>query len=132
MTNESKVCTIDQSKRLVEHGVKDESYFTWTEIDEKRFLNKTFTAKKLLLHGQLKFGDQCKLKLWPAWDVAELGLLLPELSSSTWSEEFGYWIATNDIFESAIDREIISTKSEAIVRADLLLYLLDNNLITAR
>ncbi len=132
MTNEQKVCTIDQSKRLVEHGVEDESYFMWSEIDEKHFLNVATTAKKLLRHGQKKFGTECKLKLWPAYDVAELGLMLPELSNSTWSDEFSYWIANNDIFEAAIDREIISTKSEAIVRAELLLYLLDNNLITVR
>lgn len=128
MNNHTKVCTIEQSKELVEHGITVPSAFSWVEMD-KVSLHTTLTSEKFLNHAFKKFGAESKLKLYPAWDVAELGIMLPELCYTAYSDESGGWTGRCEAFNDSIELSGSRYVSEAIARAELLLFLLEENLI---
>jgi hypothetical protein len=128
MNLEKQVCTLEQAKKLKGLGVAHKSQF-------HHFKEKiSFTA-----HGD---------DYWPAFSVAELGVMLPHPSSLN---EMGGWLHNSECDTSSTDgmpwyllwefdldkenagfgRHIISGKTEAEARAAMLIYLLENGVITA-
>jgi len=120
MKLENQVCCLDLSKRLKELGVKQESYFYWnTEFSKPKVVDRT-----RIVTAPIYFGD----KYVSSFTVAELGEMLPE-NTSTFKEPVGKreWVCTrNEPSVMLSFRE----NTEADARAKMLVYLLENKLIT--
>lgn len=126
-------CTLEQGKRLVELGVTAESTFWWMPA-------KSGPHKEYVQYGNSSDS------LAPAYNVAELGELLPHPSGLN---ELGGWVHMTEydltpkdgkpwycLWEYDLDmdaggfgRHIIDAVTEAQARADMLIYLLENQII---
>ena len=128
MKLENQVCSLELAKRLQELGVKQESLFYWSY---------NFVGNKVKLlkpaHG---------LKGYPhlyfqAYTVAELGAMLPHLIEHNsyrlefykFQESYGCdYVHVQDGLAFCFADNI--SENEADARAKMLIYLLENNLIT--
>ena len=116
MKIEQQVCTLEQAKKLVALGVTAEPLY-WHVIDID-----PLTPMDIIQKWQHSNFDQCEK--YPAYTVAELGVMLPpmfrtyhERNKGMWYCEYkGHW--TEDF------------KTEAEARAAMLIYLLGNHLTT--
>lgn len=129
MNLEQQVCSLELAKKLKELGVKQESLF-WHVWDGERdyFLYhneqvQVYEGKRnhILLHdGTIKSPGGQVLDKFSAFTVAELGeMLSPHLRKSIWLLEI------RDSMNQATYME-----NEADARANMLIYLLENKLIT--
>lgn len=128
MTLEQQVCSLDLAKRLKELGVKQESFFCWSVSDLQSMTPEvTTTLYAGSIHG--------KGFNFSAFTVAELGEMLkngthwdnPNFASPfpEWSGRLGKW-------ESELPKGAwITCDTEADARAKMLIYLIENKLITA-
>lgn len=121
MKIENQVCTPKQGEKLKELGILQESAFWhWGDYDG-------YGAKG---PRQEKWNNGRK-HTCSAYSVAELGVMLPEQCSSWWwdSEDGMRWDAVGD--ENNHAGHMIEYKpTEAEARACLLIFLLENKLIT--
>lgn len=119
MPLENQVASLELSKKLKELGVKQKSLFWWGRVSGDGWA---------LYHLNKLQSDNVS-----AFTVAELGEMLPK----------GYWdeVSVNGGFEigygqgrpmgdQKIDRYFVVEQNEAEARAKMLIYLLENNLIT--
>src|ERR1017187_8222476 len=121
MKLEDQVCSLELSKRLKELGVKQESYFYWSNIDTPH--------PRLVIHFERseRSGD-----FWiSAFTVAELGEMLPYgFEDYKYSSECGlnkYWSCTApQLNDYAYEQDI----NEANMRAKMLIHLIENKLIS--
>ena len=126
MKLEQQVCSLELAKRLQELGIKQDSLFWWLdgERPELRYLYN-FT-------GQEK-------KKYSAYNVAELGEILPDNYFTR--KHFGsgtkrwHWQVYHGYEETSVNGELIASDmytsdTEADARAKMLVYLLENNLLT--
>ena len=139
MKIENQVCTLEQAKKLTALGVTAEPLFWYViNIDP-------ITPLDIIQKWQHSNFDQCEK--YPAFTVAELGVMLPHPSSLN---EMGGWVhmsecdtTSNDgmpwylLWEYDLDKEgagygrhIVSGVNEAEARAAMLIYLLENHLTT--
>jgi hypothetical protein len=122
-----QVISLEQAKRLKDLGIEESSQFY-------HFKGKITTEA---------YGND----YWPAFTVAELGVMLPHPSSLN---EMGGWLHNSEcdttstdglpwylLWEYDLDKEnagfgrhIVSGVTEAEARASMLIYLLENNLVT--
>lgn len=132
MNLEQQVCSLDLAKRLKELGVKQEGYFVWEGADEFGYVVKR----------RADSGSNVS-----AFTVAELGEMLPKHllladdgganryisithgkapfnDNRTW---YVYYDQINEPCDYKIGQEAIT---EADARAKMLIYLLENKLIT--
>lgn len=119
MNLENQVCLLQQAKRLKDLGVKQDSLFYHTNSDNWGVMPKRsidFTGNP-----------------FSAFTVAELGMMLPnafDTMAISVSQNVRGWAAYddngNDVFKDEVN---FSTEAEA--RAAMLIYLLENNLVTA-
>jgi hypothetical protein len=145
MKFEDRFCTLEQSQKLKEMGVKGKSYFVWTRATNasphaKGFILKTREQVKIEITTD-QFGD--KFSGWlpgiPAFSCAELGILLPsycltpgeikiQLITIKSSDNFecGYMDLTN--WHMSNKKRKYATH-EAHAKADLLIHLLKEKLI---
>lgn len=140
MTLEQQVCSLDLAKRLKELGVKQDGYWTWL-IQKKAFTVDVWTEPELV-HLKTGWGDA---QLFSAFTVAEIGEMLP--SSMRFPFANGRLRAIKQhlhIFKGWDDKgwlinytaagtrrlETIKADTEADARAKMLIYLLENKLIT--
>lgn len=121
MKLEQQVCSLHLSKKLRELGVKQESLFCWAEDqlgDEKTEIQ--------YVHNIL-MDEVYAWKFFSAFTVAELGEILPEVSSGTQLETWKFknqWTCGNERHRESAD-------TEADARAKMLCYLLENKLMAA-
>lgn len=111
MKLEDQVCSLDLAKNLKELGVKQESLFYW----------ETCADQKRIIYAPSRDEND---KHFPAFTVAELGWMLPEHSSSEKNQDGsfnGYYYQN--------EHQPIYSESEADVRAKMLIYLIENNLM---
>lgn len=117
MKLESQVVSLDIAKKLKELGVKQESCFAWVDhtIDG--------TSESLML---LFIGGKNYKKMFSAFTVAELGEMLQEEESElpTYLSSTGEWVA---VYETTL---IGGATTEADARGKMLIYLIENNLIS--
>lgn len=122
MKLEQQVTSLELSKRLRELGVKQESYFTWIDLGMQRGC-------------ELSIGGFDKDDV-SAFTVAELGEMLP---SSIMREQTVYGLACckhDEEWEILYDNTAIGilkiemADTEAEARGKMLVYLLENKLIT--
>jgi hypothetical protein len=131
MNIEKQVCSLELAKRLKELGVKQESYFMWegimADVDKMHFKVKKFRAN----------GNPWA---YSAFTTAELGEMLPAtLQTKGWDVyiEFGksnitglfkvFFRETSNPARMSIRSE---ATSEADVRAQILIWLIEQKLIT--
>lgn len=137
MKVEEQVCSVTQSKQLSQLGVTATPSFYWKEC---AIPTKDKPSFQLVLADQLEHkGSE---RYFPAYSVAELGLLLPaEIThededlylqgniGNRKGEFFHIW------FQSSIDNAewdlfpAIEQDTEALARADALIWLLENSYI---
>jgi hypothetical protein len=127
MNLSDQVCSLELAKRLKELGVKQDSLFVYEYFNDTCYAPKfiPFAIAKPLPYG---------CKQYSAFNVAELGQLLPDFIS-TKDNEIGY-IKTQKkdeewkIYVHMVTKIIIYfDKNEANARAKMLIHLLENGLI---
>ncbi len=122
MKLESQVTSLELSKKLSELGVKQEGLFVWIIRNNKYFP----------VHASMVV--QTEGQFYSAYTVAELGELLPEgfeshktiLPPENLSKNPD--LDTSDYYIRSFGKGIYN-KKEAYARAEMLIYLLENNLI---
>jgi hypothetical protein len=135
MILENQVCSLELAKKLKELGVEQESYFEWFWY---RYTDKRWD---IAISEKLK-GHADSLRV-SAFTVAELGEMLP--NSIKIKNQFYYLNIVNGNGVKYIDYITYSEKNrigtllrgypmdddtEADARAKMLIYLLENNLLT--
>lgn len=132
MTLEKKVTSLDLSKRLKELGVKQESLFYWSFYKDQ---------SQVLYPQQEVFKESWKLdpNYCSAFTVAELGEMLPDKirPENQWDHYILYSMKNTSDGEWVVRYEINKTvwcatagDTETNARAKMLIYLLENKLIT--
>jgi hypothetical protein len=125
MKLEQQVCSLELAKKLKELGIDDyNSLFHWryggkSKPELQRF-NRSHTGHELTNNDDVTF-EWCS-----AFTVAELGEMLPQYFSNTKVEPFLFEGYIQDIG----NKEEFSGDTEANCRANMLIYLLENNLLT--
>ena len=140
MKKEDQVCSLEPAKKLKELGVEQDSYWFWFKghCNDKWSLEPTILAKPVMRKG-LESG-----KILHAFTVAELGEMLPtncytqrylskdhpvtkenkkrikHMKANNW-----YCVRYDDNFDN-----LFGSPTEANARAKMLIYLIENNLIT--
>lgn len=111
MELEKQVCSLELAKKLKELGVKQESLFWWNISDG------------------IVIGEQYRRPpSISAFTVAELGEMLPG-NFNTIRRGDGSWLAYDGNAADNVNHQEISD-TEADARAKMLIYLLENNLLT--
>ncbi len=150
MKLEQQVVSLELSTRLYELGVRKESYFKWVQEDGVLIIqNET----DLDLYKS-SWGMEHKLS-YPAYTVAELGEMLPKRLKNHWKISSMYkfkrgtYVDLKIAYHERTKEQIVSyygdtgfenskdiyfhgeiAKTEADARAKMLIYLLENKLIT--
>jgi hypothetical protein len=123
MNLEQQVCSLDLAKRLKELVVKQESYFVWVE-------GAVSKGNADFWHVRPRHEPEPNKRAVAAFTVAELGDMLPDTTLHN--------IVANDItvggeprrgWRYLAGRSPIRSDSEADIRAEVLIYLIENKLI---
>lgn len=154
MKLEHQVTSLELSKRLKELGVKQESLFYWMEYTNKRTGVKEWDLNNHGQRGMNEYqilGEEKSGRSWnndwdgqcSAFTVAELGEMLPfsikfqkhvcYLSCEKNIPDYGGWFCkyeSSDIIRPTKATDIFTADTEADARANMLIYLLENGLIT--
>jgi hypothetical protein len=138
MKLQSQVCSRPLAQRLAELGVKQESAFYWCEythsVEQESGYGEIQTDWLLCPASEMK---RCGLDAglcFPAFTVAELGEMLPHHVASYWIDaEPRYWMSFDERKElnSNTEQSAHDAATEADARAKMLVYLIENNLLTA-
>jgi hypothetical protein len=133
MKLEQQVCSLDLARRLKELGVKQESYFWWIEILSKLDSEPTgqFEIWDRTMISEFETGHQ-NCHVASAFTVAELGEMLPaeveEKKIFYWKR---IWGSKTDWYAGVLNEVAwVEAETEADARAKMLIYLLENKLIT--
>ena len=123
MTLEQQVVSLELAKKLKELGVKQESLFWWSVPINQTVPEPDFSALEMckpeVFYGKINWGKY--FEPISAFTVAELGEnLQPYLQRDIWLRD--------QIAEAMDDASYM--RNEADARATMLIYLLENNLIT--
>ena len=112
MKIEEQVCNLELARELKELGVKQESYFNWVDNGEKWLV----TQRQSFQSG------------FSAFTVAELGAMLPSgiTSEKTYGDEEKYFVSYESEAMNFVE------KTEADARAKMLIYLIKNQLLSAK
>lgn len=125
-----QVCSLELAQKLKELGVKQESFFKWSNVR---------TNKEMLwsLYVPPEFNKIPHPDLWvhgvSAYTVAELGEMLPSnyvvIKSKRIGGFEGWELDTKNFELKTLYPADLSADTEADARAKMLVYLLENNLI---
>lgn len=136
MKLEDQVCSLDLAKRLNELGVKQDSLFYWGWYEPLDDIVRQRGGHLWRLSLGLNTPADCYALAEPderyaAFTVAELGEMLPQGCASFKSLKDGEWVITPSYsLEKELDVKDMYAKTEAEARAAMLIYLLENKLIT--
>jgi len=134
-----QVCSLELAKRLQELGVKQASLFWWRQqVQEHLERNGTVTfvpTESWVVNDRPGSADS-----YSAFTVAELGEILPEsihvsgdpfhLRITHGTRAVNHWAIGYTNYDASWWPGLIDEKNEANGRAKLLVYLLENNLLT--
>lgn len=124
MKLEQQVVSLELAQKLKKLGVKQESYFGWVRTGEN---NQEWKVEASFGHG------------YSAFTVAELGQMLPsyirhdtydQLYMYCYKDDANMWRVTYTKWGMMKEFEIEKQDTEADARAKMLVYLLENELIT--
>ncbi len=114
MTLESQVTSLELSRRLAELGIKQESLWYWGRWGKIWELVQTH--------------PNANLDKYSSFTVAELGELLPKNEWTTTGSTSDRWIVEYHDFNS--QGKVVEAPTEADARAKMLIYLIENKLIS--
>lgn len=128
MKLENQVTNKEISNRLKELGVKQESYFQWRDIRDRNSDDPFLTESYNFNHSTDIIAS--------AFTVAELGEMLPthmvisSTASSVVDDKIVDWICESNanLYYEKIQYQVANTEADA--RGKMLIYLLENKLIT--
>lgn len=134
MEMSDQVCSVEQAKKLKEIGVKLKSIFYWSENIkpepiEKIKLNNFWDGN----HGLRE--DSEYFNFYPAYTVAELGVLLPGyIYFQLESHFFSYsWVGCPRTYSIHVGSVMtFYGQSEAELRADCLIWLIENQFVNPK
>lgn len=117
MKLEHQVCSLELAQKLKTLGVPQESHFKWSE----------HTAPETLwcINALRDLDSPAHYSVYAAFTVAELGEMLPQDYASLKASEQKWYCGTRDNIGSTH-----GARTEADARASMLVYLLENKLIT--
>jgi len=126
---EKQVCSRESAQRLKELGVKQETYFYWATCDNKNY----FVYRKETYPINAHYPEP--ILICSAFTVAELGEMLPNIILGCHFTTFqcsrnGWWIEYDDGKGNKLPFSFWD-KIEADCRAKMLIYILENKLISA-
>lgn len=137
MKLEDQVCSLELAQKLKELGVKQESLFIWS------YYPHVDSYHPMPEFNQLNDGEEQNGLNISAFTVAELGEMLPfsikfqkhicYLTCEKNIPDYGGWICkyeSSDIIRPTEATEIFTANTEADARAKMLIYLMENKLIT--
>lgn len=128
MKLENQVCTVEQSVLLERLGIASDSQFFHVKIGDKF---------KVMRYKEF---DTCndEIQCHPAFTTAELGVMLPkEVHAKKFDDDvsWGCSVESHLCFSIPENEEskklFVPYKTEAIAKAQFLIYLLETNLTTA-
>jgi hypothetical protein len=122
MNIEQQVCGLELAKKLKELGVKQESFFCWMDGTTPPTLWRD-EALKENYKGAYRF-------VYSAFTVAELGEMLPSERSTFRDQHSGKWKIYVHSVMSGLVSKVIQAEIEADARAEMLIHLVENKLIT--
>lgn len=134
MKIENQVCSLEQAKRLEELGIEGGTAFYW----------KVNETQSVVTESQMRFWIEKYVPVcndyYPAFTVAELGVMLPDFITSDALYTYQQRRATLDrvkrnheiSYWNLGDKKLYSSysNSEAECRASLVIYLLKEKIIT--
>lgn len=130
MKLEEQVCTLEQAKRLQELGIKDPSLFKWIDFS---FDGDGTDFRPV-------FSPIAFKKCYHAYTVAELGEILPHEPNrfdlnitkgwDGWYVDYNYHTTTGDFKRMCPSFPIWNEHNEAQARAAMLIYLLENGILS--
>lgn len=120
MNLEQQVCSLELAKKLKELGVKQESLFTWSREEP--------TVPYRLVYGVAQpWQTADEEHAYSAFTVAELGEMLP---SSIHHGNLQLWKTRKGWTMAYYPHHKMTADTEADARAKMLVYLLENKLLT--
>lgn len=136
MKLEDQVVNLELAKQLKELGVKQESQFIWAQIQDST--GEVFDPEILDVGNPFQWDEEgvdYPPKEWPgfiasAFTVAELGEILPENYFSYRLGQSWFNAKFIDPWKTEKLPVGVSVPTEANARAKMLIYLLENKLIT--
>lgn len=146
MKIEDQVCSLELAKKINELlGDKaPESYWCWVKDRDSKIwylcLIDTIGQSGRFYNPKLNHYWSFDCEHYPAYTVAELGEMLPDLAISLYDEEGYYYLQFSKIMTDCWDIDLIGDwsenlkyqardKREANARAKMLIYLLENGLM---
>ena len=132
MKLENQVCSFEQAKRLLQLGLKAESYFVWQSIITGT--TELILTNKIVVRNEYKTKGTC-IRHFPAYTVAELGDLLKKTEFEK-HQRFNWYVCLQPTGEyyAGIDIEIWDYQAwgdyfltEAQAKAEVLSWLINNN-----
>lgn len=134
MKLENQVCSLEQAKRLNELGIIQESLFYYCQdIPPNNPSLHYYGYAQENIPIDLLFGKQSELSTsnlffeYSTFTVAELGVMIPDSYYLPVNKgNNGWWISN---IRTEDESKLASIEAEA--RAEMLIYLLENSLITA-
>lgn len=155
MKIEDQCCNLEQAKRLKELGVKQDSYFSWCGGEKHIVMDSNpMAVKKRVWVGRTEPANNMEADhrddvpgskpFAAAFTVAELGVMLPlqikkdtvELTLYKWRRNDGLWfihysyILLDSGKNKYLIEESITHYNEAEACAGMLIYLLENKILT--
>lgn len=141
MKLEDQVCSLDLANRLKELGVKQESLFGWYKV--WRGASDSSTGRNIYEWQLMPYEEGDKVNEFAAaFTVAELGMMLPQTISDDedgsvfqlyvikkddgWYVSYRYEYPKHDYASIYVEE----APTEADARAKMLIYLIENKLIT--
>jgi hypothetical protein len=115
MELEKQVCSPELAKRLKELGVKQDAFFDWVQTGK-------WWRCQISNKGATVFGGEPETN--STFTVSELGEMLKSSNSFQSFDEDGQWCCWRK-------EAVMHAATEANVRAKMLIYLLENQLITS-
>jgi hypothetical protein len=124
MKLENQCCTRQQAERLKELGVDGQSLFCFCQVNPGGHNHEDSYSDILPTIFDLAIPDLATTFEFPAWTVAELGVMLGRKTNSIYIDAAGTWgiQEMGQFFEAK--------ESEASARAEYLIYLLEQEMLT--
>jgi hypothetical protein len=127
MKLEQQVCNLDLAKRLKELGVKQESVFCWATNDLEHKL-ENYRVKPV--NGGFVPDGYISQDFPSAFTVAELGEMMPPERQSFRDGHESVWkMYIHSVISGSVEK-VIRENTEADARAKMLIYLIENKLLT--
>jgi len=134
MKIENQVCTIEQSKKITEltNDFNLESHFVYVPkfpvFNDELRLTTFIEFERRLRNSILSDDAKALVTYYPAFTLSELGQMLSYENVPYFSTEYDMWMLPKG---SKLKGQGLGSINEAVIRAELLIYALENKLLSS-